>query len=110
MLVRQSFYAGLLISAALLVAALVGVFWRGFASGLTSQIFPALLAPLVVTGIVAVRRATPWIGGPTQATLAGALAGLMSALLAVLIFYLATFINIVFLGLNTTHWDGFVSI
>src|SRR4051812_4674749 len=109
MFVRQSLYAGLLTGAGLLVMMAVGVIWRG-QGGNAAQVFPGVFAPLLMTGIVAVRRATPWIGGPTRAALAGALAGSVTALLAILIFYVASFINVVFLGVNPTHWDGFVNV
>src|SRR3954462_9321797 len=98
MLVRPSLYAGLLTGAALLVAVLVALVWRSMTGALGTQFLPLVLAPLVVTGIVAVRRATPWIARPADAALAGALAGLVTALMTMPSFYLAMFVQVAYFG------------
>ena len=98
MLIRQALYAGLLVGAALLATVLATMIWRGPLAGSYPQFFPLVFAPLVVTGIVAVRRAAPWIGGTAGAALAGALAGLTTALLAMPIFYFAMFVQVHYMG------------
>src|SRR4051794_20193232 len=98
MLVRQSLYAGLLIAGWLFVAVVPAVVWRAMTSGTAAQFYPVVCAPLVVTGIVAVRRAWPWVDRPVDAALAGACAGLATALLSIPIFLLAAIVHVAVVG------------
>ncbi len=110
MLIRRAIYAGLLTGMGLLVGVLATAIWRGPLGGAGPQAWPAVFAPLVVTGIVAMRLAAPWVRGPGQAALAGALAGLVTALVAMPVFYLGMFVQVVLMGLPPIPWSGFPEI
>ncbi len=110
MLVRHSLYAGLLTGAGLLIAVLATLLWRRLGSGGAPEFFPFVFAPLVVTGVAAVRLAGPAIRGPGRAALAGALAGLVTALVSMPVFYLAMFVQVTYMDLRPTPWDGFTPI
>src|ERR1051325_1659555 len=96
MLVRRSLQAGLITGVAMLALLLVLLVLKAVARPIFTTIWPLVFAPLVVTGVVAVLRAGRGVTGPASAALAGALGGLMAALVSLAAFTLAVALQTAF--------------